>query len=288
MLHYIITRFNLRLWTHDKTGGIIDQTTWLDKRLDLFERYCLPSVSSQTNNNFVWFLLFDSETPVKYKKRVKGYQKTCPQIKLIAVNPSYSKRFVDIIQDVVRDFAREYLKTHQGEETIITTYLDNDDALRNDFVERVQETALSVPPKTFISFVKGIQYFTQLNIATRIRYQNNHFISLTESLKDLGNVMTVYGYSSHFYIDKVNGCNRKYIDSNAMWVEVVHEKNVDNDVKMTFHTKLIKKADELNPFGRHFTINRHSRRIYITKFAWRWVKQMIRRGKDKLFGRKDI
>ena len=73
-----------------------------------------------------------------------------------------------------------------------------------------------------------------------------------------------------------------------MWVEVVHEENVDNDVKMTLHTKLIKKKEELSPFCGQFHISRHSKRIYITKFAWRRVNQLMRRGKDKLFGRKDL
>lgn len=51
---------------------------------------------------------------------------------------------------------------------LITTYLDNDDALRNDYVEEIQRLAATTYNKTFIVFKYGLQYFVQLNIATRI------------------------------------------------------------------------------------------------------------------------
>ena len=288
MLHYIITRFNLQLWTHDKKGQAIDREQWLERRLDLFERYCFPSLCAQTCQDFKWFLLFDNKTPEKYKERVTSYKDRCPQIQLIAIQPTSALQLISIIQDVVKDFTKEHLKLHPDEETLITTYLDNDDALRSDFVEIVQEYAAKLKPRTFISFINGIQYFTELQIATRIRYKNNHFISFIEEINAFNPLMTVYGFGSHFYIERIKNCEIKYIDSEPMWVEVVHEENVDNDVKMTLHTKLIKKKEDLSPFCGQFHISRHSKRIYITKFAWRRVKQLMRRGKDKLFGRKDL
>ena len=284
MLHYIITRFNLRLWTHNKTGKIIEREKWLERRFDLFEKYCLPSVIAQTNKNFTWFLLFDNETPEKYKDRVKAYKSAFPQIKLIGVNPAYSTQFISIIQDIVRNHAREHLKSHPDEDTLITTYLDNDDALRYDFVEKVHKVASTEEPRTFISFVNGIQYYTELKIATRIKYRNNHFISFTESLEDISKLMTVYGFGSHFYIDTFTNCKHHYIDSDPMWVEVVHEENVDNDVKMTLHTKLFFDKKKMECFGNQLEISRHSKTIFLSKFVWRWIRQLIRRTIDKIKG----
>lgn len=46
--HYFLTRFNLALWQEDKNGKTIDRGKWLERRMDFFETYCLPSVMGQT------------------------------------------------------------------------------------------------------------------------------------------------------------------------------------------------------------------------------------------------
>ncbi len=284
MLHYIITRFNLRLWTHDKRGKAIDREQWMERRLELFERYCLPSLCRQTCRNFTWFLLFDKQTPEKYKQRVTGYKRLCPQIQLIGMQPTSAVAFIGTVQDFVKDFAKEHLKEHPEADRIITTYLDNDDALRQDFVEKVQLAAESVKPRTFISFSKGIQYFTELQIATQIPYKNNHFISFVEDIDGIHPIVTVYGFGSHFYIEQIPDCDIEYIDDAPMWVEVVHEENVDNDVKMTFRTKLITDQAYLAPYGNNIIISRKSMRVYLTRFLWRRFTQTIRRLKNKING----
>lgn len=214
-----------------------------------------------------------------------GYKTLCPQIQLIGMQPTSPVLFIRTVQDVVRDFAKEYQKTHSEEDRIITTYLDNDDALRQDFVQKVQLAAERVKLKTFISFCKGVQYFTELQIATRIPYKNNHFISFVEALDGLNPVLTVYGFGSHFYIEEIPGCQIEYIEGEPMWVEVIHEENIDNDVKMTLHTKLITNQAVLTPFGDNFTISQRSRIIYITRFLWRRLRQTVRRVKNKITGR---
>ena len=285
MLHYIITRFNLRLWSHDKRGKTIDREQWLERRLDLFEHYCLPSLCKQTCRNFTWFLLFDKQTPEKYKERVTAYKTICPQIQLIGMQPTSAVAFISTVQDFVRDFVKEHQKEHPEENRIITTYLDNDDALRQDFVEMVQLTAGRVNPRTFISFCNGIQYFTELQIATKIPYKNNHFISFVEGLNGFTPIMTVYGFGSHFYIEQIQDCEIKYIKDDPMWVEVIHEENVDNDVKMTFRTKLINDQTYLAPYGNNIIISQHSRWVFLTRFLWRRFRQTLRRLKNRMTGK---
>ena len=66
--HFILTRFNLRLvevsadLDSDKFGNKIDRDQWLLHRFELFERYCLPSMAAQANQDFRWFLFFDEAT----------------------------------------------------------------------------------------------------------------------------------------------------------------------------------------------------------------------------------
>ncbi|MGM9778607.1 MAG: glycosyltransferase, partial [Prevotella sp.] len=54
MKHYLLTRFNLRLWPHNKVGEETQTEAWLRRRVELFERYTLPSVVAQSCLDFVW------------------------------------------------------------------------------------------------------------------------------------------------------------------------------------------------------------------------------------------
>ena len=284
MLHYIITRFNLRLWPHDKRGGRTQTAEWLKERFRLFETYCLPSVAAQTQGNFTWLVLFDAETPKQYTERFADYKKACPQFTPIRVQPDSSLQFIPLIQRIVFKLQKEACPSEQ---LLLTTYLDNDDALRTDFVERVQTIAAGAKPNTFVSFVHGIQYYTELNIATHIVYRNNHFISFLEALGDGSHLpKTVYGWGSHINIDKYKECHCRYEESDdAMWIEVIHECNVDNDVWITQKNHLILDRDYLNAYGIVGSLSAHSQWIYYTRFLVRRIKVFCRRAKFRLFGR---
>lgn len=42
--HYILTRFNLRIWTKDKNGRQTQTDEWLKKRFALFETFAFRLV----------------------------------------------------------------------------------------------------------------------------------------------------------------------------------------------------------------------------------------------------
>ena len=60
MRHYLLTRFNVAL---PDSSGINLQPAWLDPRIDLFRRFCLPAVEAQTTKDFTWLIMCDPETP---------------------------------------------------------------------------------------------------------------------------------------------------------------------------------------------------------------------------------
>src|ERR1043166_4088085 len=71
--HYIVTRFNIGLWTvAQKTsrGEAIDPDRWMPHRIRLFRDICSRSIASQTERRFAWILLVDSETPRKFVKTI--------------------------------------------------------------------------------------------------------------------------------------------------------------------------------------------------------------------------
>lgn len=280
--HYILTRFNLRLWTKDKKRNETRTDEWLKQRFELFEKICLPSIMNQTNQTFKWIVLFDSETPEFYKKKIQHYQNICKLFCPCFVEAYKSRYFVSVFREEIQK------RIEKNTNFLITTYLDNDDALHKNYIEEIQQMEVKRP--TFVSYVYGIQYYTELNIATRVPYTNNHFISLAEPLNDnQTNFKTVYGYGSHVDINKHKRIETVYIKNPQQdrWIEVIHETNMDNDVKMTFDTKLIKDVDQLKKeYGIDIQLSKCSKNIFYSTFLYRVFKEVFRHIKLKITGRK--
>lgn len=280
--HYILTRFNLRLWTKDKKRNETRTDEWLKQRFELFEKICLPSIMNQTNQTFKWIVLFDSETPEFYKKKIQHYQNICKMFCPCFVEAYKSRYFVSVFREEIQK------RIEKNTNFLITTYLDNDDALHKNYIEEIQQMEVKRP--TFVSYVYGIQYYTELNIATRVPYTNNHFISLAEPLNDnQTNFKTVYGYGSHVDINKHKRIETVYIKNPQQdrWIEVIHETNMDNDVKMTFDTKLIKDVDQLKKeYGIDIQLSKCSKNIFYSTFLYRVFKEVFRHIKLKITGRK--
>ena len=70
--HFIITRFNVRVGKpqNDKNGNHTNTDVWLKNRIDLFEKYCLPSIVGQTSKNFIWLVLFDKKSIQEYMHKI--------------------------------------------------------------------------------------------------------------------------------------------------------------------------------------------------------------------------
>lgn len=277
--HFILTRFNLRLWNRDKSGAAVRTRNWLDHRFSLFERYCLPSIAGQTCKDFHWIVLFDRHTPDEYKARIAAYQGCCPQLIPIYVAPQEGRYFARI-------FGEEVRKRIEPSSGVLTTYLDNDDALHRRFVEDIQNRAASLPDGTFITYIDGYQYYTDHRYAMRIHYPRNHFVSVIEKRAPLNmNVRTIYGFGSHYYLVKIPGVRIEQISGSRMWCEVIHEKNMGNDAY--FLRAMMEKDHAL--LQRDFSIDeplQHGTLLYLFRFLPRYCKIFFRRTKHRLFGRK--
>lgn len=62
----------------------------------------------------------------------------------------------------------------------------------------------------------------------RVSYPRNHFVSVLEK-GNAASFKTIYGYGSHYFIDKIRGAQIEHVKCPPMWCKVIHEKNVDND-----------------------------------------------------------
>ncbi len=275
--HFILTRFNLLLWNKDKKGVKVRTAKWLEHRFTLFETFCLPSVKSQTCQDFEWIVLFDSLTPEKYKEKIADYKKECPQLIPVFVEPRKGRYFVEI-------FRNEIVKRLKAKR-IVSTYLDNDDALNVRFVADLQQRAMTLNDGAFINYNDGYQYYTSGCYLMRIHYPTNHFVSVVEE-GNPASIRGIFGYGGHAYIHTIKGVNIEHIKNKPMWCEVVHEKNMINDAFFLFKAKIVRDSDVLkNEFGIDENV-KSGIGLYVLKFLPRYVKTFVRRAKHRMFGRK--
>lgn len=272
--HFILTRFNLFLWKKDKGGCKVRTIEWLEHRFSLFEKYCLPSVKNQTCKGFEWIVLFDSKTPDEYKERIKEYQKACPQLMPVFVEPQNGRYFAEI-------FKREIVKRLNAER-VLTTYLDNDDALSTGFVKELQTRALKVSDGTFINYNDGYQFYTDYKYLMKIRYPKNHFVSVVER-GDPATIKGIFGYGGHYYLDRIKGVRIERAMDQPFWCEVIHGKNMVNDAYF-IDAKMVRDIDKLR---NEFAINedvKYGAGLYLFRYLPRYVKTFIVRVKHHLFG----
>lgn len=216
--HFIITRFNVNIYDIDFPKRLED--TWLSLRFELFQKYCFPTVSAQTNTDFTWLVLFDEQTPPRYKALINVFAK------FKSFTPVYCGAF-DTIMPTVSQRMKEIAP---DAEWFVSTRLDNDDALSTGFVQclhgvvnSLTEENLRPSDTLYINFPNGLQWhdgdFYDFQDVT------NAFVSLVERPDDPHTVFWV----DHPCIHDVAPVIQAKTD--PLWLQVVHDMNVYNYVR---------------------------------------------------------
>jgi hypothetical protein len=207
--HALLTRFNLP--TPGVESLIRAREGWLIDRVSLFERYTIPSVAAQTSTSFRWLVYFDPQSPGWLMRRIEEW----------AQQPCFVPVFRSTVstEDLLCD-----IEAHTGRQhpVLLTSNVDNDDALAVDFIERVQGAQVRAD-RSAVYLVEGlIRSDTRLY---RRADRRNAFCSTHEN-RDvaqtcwsewhtmLGNVMPVV---------ELTGA--------PGWLQVVHGANVSNRVR---------------------------------------------------------
>jgi hypothetical protein len=210
-IHFLLTRFNLKIaWRKDKNITPIDEK-WLEHRFYLFDRYCYPSVKNQSNKNFKWLVFFDLNTPDRYKEKIEKYKQDFENFIPVFTD----KELIISTKDSIYKFLNKEI-TH-----IITSRLDNDDAIHKDYIDRIQ-LCFNNQDYYIVDIVYGYVYciepFKELAIK---RNDCNPFISLIETANSL---KTIY-LKQH-----KEWCNekRKSIIYDKLWLQIIHSNNAIN------------------------------------------------------------
>jgi GT2 family glycosyltransferase len=207
--HVICTRFNLP--TAGPESLVRAQHDWLVNRMALFERYTVPSVRRQSVRDFHWLVYLDPASPAWLRQQLQ------PLVDEGLLTPSYreSVAWQELASDV-----REL--TGATRDVLLTTNLDNDDALAPNFVERLHRLAVAHP---------GSALFLRAGLvlhgdAVFLRHDaHNAFCSVSEPWQSPLTAWRDWHTLLGEHLPVVS------VDGDPGWLQVVHGQNVSNRVR---------------------------------------------------------
>ena len=307
--HYIITRFNLPVFAKKVNKAVTDSSCsdeYLSKRFPIFENYCFPSIKNQTCQNFKWLVLFDNNTPDRFRDWAKRlheeYNNFVPcyldvhqyeqlpedyvtlykanEKNLYKTDVGHVELDEMILHHVITPaFIREQIRQFSNEipDYYITTRIDNDDAFHKDMIKTVQERFLSNHQRVIYDFPYLYKYVLEQGVVYKFELKNGHFSTLVEAGSSTPQFVT---YWNHLFVEQF--VKTEHIYTKPMGVELVHGMNVCNDftdssVKGNLYAMLFfHKSD----FG--YKDSRYSFLQNIRVIAWHMKMRLIRILKGKL------
>lgn len=213
--HFVITRFNLRDPALEKANGnkpLLDDK-WMADRLELFENYCFSSLKKQSETNFTWLVFFDISTPDIFRAIIDKYATEFSNFTPIYID-GMNAYLPSIKSEIAKRLDQPYL---------ITSRLDNDDCLHQDYMKEVQ-AQFAEQSFMAIDFVDG--YTLQIEPIVRFAkrsHVHNPFISLIEKSDDF---VTVWSRKRHGHWSKVK--HVLPIQHKRMWMSIIHFENKTN------------------------------------------------------------
>lgn len=212
--HYLITRFNLRnpKWNVTKNNEQLLTKEWMDERIELFANFCLPSVVAQKQKKFKWLLYFDSSTAKEHQKIIEEITKQHNFIEIF---------YIDGMPSLISSI-KDYLHKNAKSDYLITSRIDNDDAISIDFIEQVQKQ-FKKQDYFAIDFTSGYTLNLDPVMVGKKEHIFNPFISLIEVNK---NPKTVWANDHNQWKKETS---LLHIPNNRVWMSVIHTKNKVNE-----------------------------------------------------------
>jgi Putative rhamnosyl transferase len=220
--HVMLTRFNLP--TTGVEGVVRAREGWLRNRVELFERYCAPSVARQARP-VRWIIYLDPESPRWLLDRLAPLVERGLFRPILRASVSREELLSDI---------RETVPSPQR--ALVTTNLDNDDGLASDFSARV--TSAPCPHDRAALYVTRGLIKSPRGLFLR-RDPVNAFPSVRESWDQPVTAWSEY----HNEFPRVMPAIR--LGGPPGWLQVVHGENVSNRVR----GRLVSPTSYLAGFG---------------------------------------
>jgi hypothetical protein len=215
LVHVVMTRFNLP--TPGREASHRERPGWLEERFDLFERYCLPGMAAQTGQDFSWLVFFDEQTPAWARERIDAARRVRD------FHPVYSGMFPS---DGWARAVRSLIGAPAAGRRVITSNLDNDDALGLDALARVRRAAAAHDPGGRFAINLPDGYVLAGDSLFAHRHLHNAFTHLVEPDDDrLATTMTIRHMELFRHVPVIQA------EGPGAWLQVVHGGNVSNKVR---------------------------------------------------------
>jgi hypothetical protein len=209
--HLVLTRFNIAIGCASSELRL--DSAWLRGRVSLFERFCLPSIAGQQGARFRWLVFVDEESPGWFKDKIASYRSL--------VTPLYIEGpATDTV--LARRVAESGLVSSRY---LITTRLDNDDALSRNHLATVQR-AFRHQDREFLAFPFGLQWFR--GHLYNVCWPTNPFLSLIEKVQE-GNRFTTAFCVPHDRVREVESV--RLLLRSPQWLQVLHSSNIFNSLR---------------------------------------------------------
>lgn len=209
-VHIVLTRFNVK--TKGKESKIRIQPNWLNNRFELFETYCYPSVKAQTNQNFLWLIYFDSQTPEEYKERISKFCKEFPKLHPYYIDEWTTENVHNAIQSIIPE----------GTEFLLTTRLDNDDGVNCQFIDVLHQHDFN-DTDWYYNFKDGLTYSD--GYAYVHQDKSNAFLSRLEKIDSYKTAWEL----PHPDVEETGRISQ--LELPHAWLQVIHGENVSNKIR---------------------------------------------------------
>lgn len=257
MHHIVMTRFNVR-FSDDSQPPNED---WLRHRLEIFERYTAPSMAAQTALPDEWLLFCDEASPSWLTARLAQ---------------------IGTVRLVRGPFTSMTASEAVGAPcaSLITTRLDNDDAIARNFLEMVRRAA---DQPGYLNVIHGLQL-----AGDRLYLRSdpsNAFISRVEHRTS----ETVFSTPHDVIIER----GRVHqIRATPSWLQIVHDQNLSNAAHgiRTTRKRLDRFSVDAYATDRGLQLDRLrsavrlgarvARRPHRIIWAWRVLRRQVGRSSD--------
>jgi putative rhamnosyltransferase len=226
-LNVVLTRCTMAVpWSARWAKSRID--AWLRDRLEVYSTFCVPSMLNQVQRPDVWLLGFDGE----------ARDLAQPMLDIVKAHnwivPVWQRKVGQVHEHPYTAFRREIVTRLESTRYthVISTRLDNDDALNSWFVHHVARYSAAVIQNQpnledfWVSFPIGSYCYG--DSCALFGNPTNHFLSRIQSTAHIRAEETstaLYGNHNRVY-DR--GAVFLPITQEPMWMEVAHDNNVLN------------------------------------------------------------
>ena len=224
--HFLITQFNLLKFPKG-IENFNEWICWTRRRIEIFERFCLPSVLSQKTKNFVWLIYFDSQTPSEFDYFVEH------------LNSFHfvMTKFADGFDDFMSQYMLDVKALSLNKSWIMTSRLDNDDCLEESAILAIQENFKPLD-EYLISLGSGYTLDLSTLKLSHYYYPMSPFITLVENankdkLKGIYYIPHSGWRNLHLnFVNAFTGMNNVcFLFQKPFWIQVVHGENVSNSMR---------------------------------------------------------